>query len=98
MVTYMASKGSAGNCSGPGLFKRRPIDCGPLSQSGNPYRIKVEDEFRDGTGTYTVYFQRLTASAACDDTPLTRDVPVEGSIDELTDTDLFSFNVTSSEQ
>jgi hypothetical protein len=68
-------------------------DCGPLPASGNPYRIEVEDWGRNDTGTYSVHLQHLTTGAACENTPLTCDVPVTRTIDHRVDTDLLSFSV-----
>lgn len=72
-------------------------NCGPLPASGNPYRIEVADANNDDTGTYRLRLSRLAAATACEDTPLTCDVPVAGQINNALDSDYFSFPATDGE-
>src|SRR5439155_891195 len=81
-------------------------DCGPLPASGNPYRIEVRDQFSDGTGSYVVYLQRLTAAAACEtttiacdgspsapcDTPIACNGSPSVAIDPAVESELIRFN------
>jgi len=63
------------------------VDCGPLTNAGNPYRIEVGDVADASVGTYQIYLQRLTAPQACLGNFKSCD------IDPPTDTDLLSFTV-----
>ncbi|MGH9840641.1 MAG: hypothetical protein ACREEM_17830, partial [Blastocatellia bacterium] len=88
----------AGQCGGYILgTPTRLFNCGPLPAAGNPYRIEVVDSNLDDTGTYRAQLQRLTATAACENTPFTCDVSFTGTIDSPVDTDLFGFNVADGE-
>jgi hypothetical protein len=86
----------AGPCAGFGTSAPN-FPCGPLAASGSPYRVEVEAAHPGDTGAYAVRFERLTAAQACEDTPLTCAVPVNGTIDGPLDTDLFSFSVGDGE-
>jgi hypothetical protein len=72
-------------------------DCGPLHASESPYRLQVRDLNRDDTGTYRVHLQRLTATQACEATPLVCDVPLNDTISDPTDTDLLTFAAAEGE-
>jgi hypothetical protein len=74
------------------------VDCGPLPTAGNPYRIQVSDFGNDDQGDYRLHFQRLTAGATCEDSPLACDVPFHGSIGNPVDADLLSFSVPTNEK
>src|SRR5439155_1327348 len=80
----------------------------------NTYRIEVRDQFSDGTGSYVVYLQRLTAAAACEtttiacdgspsaacDTPIACNGSPSVAIDPAVESDLirFNFDVVEGEQ
>src|SRR5262249_34879207 len=72
-----------------------------LPAARGPYHVEVIDgSDRTHTGGYSLYLQRVTEGAICDDvetgvvnTPLPCDKSVEGAIDQSLETDLFSFNV-----
>jgi len=73
------------------------LNCGPLPAAGNPYRIEIEDNSHDDTGSYTVHLQRLTAARACDDIELVCDVTHADAIEHVADSDLLSFSVPEGE-
>ena len=79
------------------LSTARHLDCGPLDAAGSPYRIEISDNGENDTGSYSVYYQRLTDAQSCDQTALTCDVPTTGQIDNPLDTDLFSIAVADNE-
>ncbi len=72
-------------------------DRGPIPATGT-YALQVADYTATATGTYRVRVQRLTAPVACEDVPLSCDVPVTGTIDSPLDSDLLSFDVSDGER
>jgi hypothetical protein len=72
-------------------------DCGPLPESGSPYRVQVRETQLDAAGGYTIHLQHLNAAQGCDDVALICDVPLTGSIEHRIDTDLLRFSVTAGE-
>jgi hypothetical protein len=73
------------------------VDCGPLPSAGNPYQIEIEDNARNDSGDYAVYFQRLSSDQACDHVDLECDVPLDGTIDTVAETDLIAFDASDNE-
>jgi hypothetical protein len=59
--------------------------------------VEVSDYLGNGTGTYEVHVQRLTAAAACPESLLSCDTPLGGEITGVTDTDLYRVNFTVAE-
>lgn len=84
-----------GSCEGFATTASR--DCGPLSVFKSPYRIEIEDQGRNDTGSYEVYHQRLTQYHECDAVTLPCQVPIIASTDFALDTDLFRFNAREDE-
>ena len=64
-------------------------ECGPLPAAGNPYQVEIIDHLRDDTGRYAVHLYNLRAATACDNTAVSCDVPVAGTIDTAVESDLF---------
>jgi hypothetical protein len=86
----------AGNpvaCEGVSDFAAGERDCGPLATGS--YAVEVMDLFLDGTGTYSLHLQRLTAGARCGGT-VPCNTPVTGEIEARADTNLYSFVANSS--
>ncbi len=72
-------------------------NCGPLSASGNPYRIEIADSGFDATGAYTAYVQHESAAGACETAALSCDAPQTGSITNAVETNLLQFDVVDQE-
>jgi uncharacterized protein (TIGR03437 family) len=85
----------AGSCGSSTLSPQG--DCGPLSSIFSPYRIEVQDFYRNATGTYRAHLYRLPATTACENISLTCGVPVAATINDPLDSDLFSFNAGANE-
>jgi hypothetical protein len=73
-------------------FSAGERDCGPLATGS--YAVEVMDIGLNGTGTYSVHLQRLTATARCGGT-LSCGAPTPGTIDARADTDLYTFNAAA---
>lgn len=72
-------------------------DIGPLPAAGNPYRVEVEDNGHDGTGTYRLELHRLSAPMTCGGIPIACDVPYTGAIENEVDADLMTFTAAEGE-
>lgn len=70
-------------------------DCGPLP--AGEYQIEIRDEPGQGTGTFAVHLQRLTAAVACDSAPIRCDQTVLGEVDPPVESDLYRFAVEDGE-
>jgi hypothetical protein len=79
-----------------GSFTTAPLDC-VLAVSGS-YAIEVMDSGLDGTGTYGLQVQRLTAGQRCDGATIACDTPVSTTIDARADTNLHSFTGVAGER
>src|SRR5206468_3122497 len=79
--------------TGFGLF-----DDGPLTVSGTPYRVEIVDSGQNDTGTYLFPLQRLPPSAALFPYTTLFRSPLDGTINDRTDTDLMTFNVSTDEE
>jgi hypothetical protein len=74
------------------------LDCGPLTAADNPHRIQIREWDLNGSGAFRAHLQRLTYGPACDETPLVCGAgPVNASIEDPLDTDLFRFAVEDGE-
>jgi hypothetical protein len=58
--------GMPATSSGCGSFSTSPQDCGVLSETGNPYRLQVQERFHNDTGIYGVFVAPLFAGACID--------------------------------
>jgi hypothetical protein len=75
------------------------FNCGPMPESGNPYRVEVWDGGTDVAGTYQLHLQALTAASACEAIVFPCSVvtdPTLWSIDGALDSDLHLFTVGDS--
>jgi len=90
---------AAGNPAGSygGFTPAGRYDVGPLSPSGNPYRIEVVDGGANAAGTYLIHLERLTSSTACEEFVLPCDLTQMQSLSTRLDADLFTFNVSPGE-
>jgi hypothetical protein len=80
--------------------------CGTLAGAGGRdctvpaaggYAVEVKDNGANGTGTYSVHLQRLTASERCTASTLTCDATLTTTIEAFADTDLHEFTGTIGE-
>ncbi len=81
-----------------GTFRFALWDCPNLPSAGSPYRIEIRDFGDDDVGTYAVNFQRLSSFAACDEVPLFCNAPLNGTAEQIADSDLFRFTVPDVER
>jgi hypothetical protein len=89
-----AGRPARGPC---GAFMNAPsVDCGPLSELGNPYRLDIEDDSSNDIGSYHAQILRSAPTAGCE-TPIACDTTVEETITPVGDGDRFSFRVAGSE-
>ncbi len=72
-----------------------PIDCGPFSPAESPYMAKVSDFVDDATGSYIIHLQRLTTGYICDEKWINPSFTFTDTIENATDSDLYTFNVPS---
>ena len=73
------------------------VDLGPLTAAGSPYCIDVLDNSLDDTGSYQIELERLSATTACEASPLACGVTSSGSISERLDADLYTFDAIDGE-
>jgi hypothetical protein len=70
----------ASSCGSFVLAMPFAIECGPLSPSGNPYRIELTDFFNDDKGTYIVRLLWRTSIGLCPPSQPILTTPANGAI------------------
>ena len=70
-------------------------DCPQLA--AGTYQVEVQASGRDGTASYNVHLQRLTAATACETTTIDCDQVVPGELVTTTDDSLLRFDVAPAE-
>jgi hypothetical protein len=85
-----AAGGAASTCGAFSAVTAR--DCGLMPGS---YKVHVQDMNGDGTGSFLVHLQRLTAAAACETTAIACNETLSGALSAVVDTDLFRFTLAA---
>jgi hypothetical protein len=89
---------ATGSQAAGGFTASNRVDLGPLSSTGNPYRLQVAENGGNATGTYGVHLQRLTAGLECDAASLPCDTIMTGAVETTIENDLWSFSATEGER
>src|SRR4029077_4398197 len=107
-LTTATTSGAFGVCWGLYDKEGQPVagcgacnggdQCGPLSAAASPYSVVVADLNSDGTGTYQITLERLTATTACGVRALGCDTPSDATLTAPTDIDLWSFTAVDGER
>jgi hypothetical protein len=83
--------------SGCPLNESTHADCGPLSASGNPYRVQVIPNNDASTGSYDITVDRLSASGACEAFSTPCAGSTQADINTPTSVNLHTFTVDPSD-